>query len=182
MGPIGCGLGQDQMYPFPILRSINRLKPGRMLDIGARNCTDARFFAEVGYTVDAIDPDPAPENLPQSIVYHQTTLEDYTNDKPYDLVLASRVSHMVDYDVRTFIGRLKTLIVEDGLIYVTLFGDEDDWADKPWSNTVTFDEACSTMAAAGLTPIYRSVEWFHGQGYSRIFKFWHIYTFVLKSA
>lgn len=171
----------DQMSPIPILRSIARLNPGDMLDIGARDCMMAGFFAELGYKVDAVDPEPAPDPLPDGVAYHQTTLEDFADDKRYDLVAASFVSQFVRYDVRTLLERLKTLMKPDGLVYVTLIGDEDGWADMPWSKAMSFDEACATITQCGLKPVHRSVEWFDGRLYSGEPKFWHVYKFALGS-
>jgi len=37
------------MSPAAILKSLDRIRPGRMLDIGARDCTMARHFVSLGY-------------------------------------------------------------------------------------------------------------------------------------
>lgn len=168
------------MSPIAILSSIAQLKPGHLLDIGARDCSIAKRFAEIGYAVDAIDPyPPADMALPDGITFRKTALEDFYSVKRYDLVLASLVSHLVAYDLRAFLMRLKYLAKADGLIYVTLLGDRDGWAGNPGAKVTTFEGACAIMADLGLRPLYRSVEWLEGRVYSGDRKFWHLYRFVL---
>ena len=153
-----------------------------MLDIGARDCSLAKRFAEIGYTVDAIDPNPpALTALPNGINFRKTALEDFNSVRHYDLVLASLVSHLVGYDLRAFLMRLKLLAKADGLVYVTLLGDKDGWAGNPRAKVTTFEEACTIMGDLGLRPLYRSVEWLEGRVYSGDKKFWHLYRFVLSA-
>ena len=170
------------MSPFLILRSIARLEPGLMLDIGARDCAMAKYFADVGYMVDAIDPrPPADAALADGITFHQTTLEEFEANRHYDLVVASLISHLVSYDLPTFLTRLKSLAKQDGLVYVTLLGDEDDWAANPRAKAVDFKEVDAMIADLEWTPLYRSVEWFEGRVYSGERKSWHLHRFVLSS-
>ena len=169
------------MSPILALRSIARLEPGLMLDIGARDGAMARYFAEIGYTVEAIEPNPLEEaDLPEAISFQQTTLEEFRADKRYDLVVASLISHLVRYDIPTFLARLKSLAKEDGLVYVTLLGDQDAWAPNPFAKAMTFEEACALMAGLGLTPLYRSIEWLEGRVYSGEPKSWHLYQFIVS--
>ncbi|MGI9387255.1 MAG: class I SAM-dependent methyltransferase [Methyloligellaceae bacterium] len=169
------------MSPIPILKSISRLNPGTMLDIGARDFAIARRFAEIGYSVHAIDPDPPADCVPENgITFTQTTLEDFETDQKFDLVVASLVSHLVSYEVPDYLARLKSLTNPDGLIYVTLLGDEDDWARRKNAKAMRFEAACSLVEQQGLTPLYRSSEWLQGSLYSGEPKFWHLFRFVLR--
>ncbi len=171
------------MSPIFALHAIARLKPGVALDIGARDCRIANRLADLGYSVDAIDPNPQPgTKLAESITFHRTTLEDFAADQLYDLVVASMVSQFVDLDLSAYLARLRSLVRADGLIYVTLIGDEDDWAGKPSAKAVTYNEACALVSEAGLTPLYRSDERFEGRVYSGEAKSWHLYRFVLEMA
>lgn len=171
------------MSPISILKSTSWLKPGRMLDVGARDCTMAGLFADIGYEVDAIDPSPLPEGrVPEGVKFRQTTLEEFAGSEPYDLVVASMVSHLVSYDIPDFLARLRSLMAEDGLIYVTLLGEDDAWAGNPNAKVLTSKEACDVVAQAGLKPTFRSIEWFEGSVYSGDRKYWHLYRFLLGAA
>jgi len=168
------------MSPLMISCAQSRLKPGRLLDVGARDCLLSRPFAELGYQVDAIDPfyTPDPDGL-AGITYHRTSLEAFEPVAHYDLVLASFVSHLVSYDPPGFLQRLKALTKSDGLIYATLLGDEDEWASLPTSKAVSFDQADAIVRNAALRPLYRCAEWYDGPTYAGEPKFWHVLRFML---
>lgn len=169
------------MSPIFALYSIDRLKPGHVLDIGARDCRIARRLSDEGCTVDAIDPLPRPDvDLGSAITYHQTTLEDFEADRLYDLVVASMVSQLVNYETPDYLCRLKAFARADGLVYVTLIGNEDGWADNPRAKAISFDEACGMIADVGLRPVFRAEERFDGRVYSGEAKFWHLLRFVLE--
>lgn len=171
------------MSPIFALHAIARLKPGAALDIGARDCRIANRLVELGYSVDAIEPNPQPgTELAEGITFHRTKLEDFEADQLYDLVVASMVSQLVDLDLGSYLARLRSLVRADGLIYVTLIGDEDEWAGIPSAKAVSYDDACALIAEEGLTPLYRSNERFEGRVYSGETKSWHLYRFVLEMA
>lgn len=171
------------MSPIMILKSVSKLQPGRMLDVGARDCKLAGMFAKLGYSVDAIDPSPLPEGgTPDGVSFTRTAFEEFTSETRYNLVVASMVSHLVDYDIPTFLKRLRSLTAEDGLIYVTLLGENDDWAANPRAKAVTSKKACALVADAGLKPLFRSIEWFEGSVYSGERKYGHLYRFLLGAA
>jgi hypothetical protein len=88
------------------------------------------------------------------------------------------VSRRVAYDAPALLERLKSLIKPNGLIYLTLLGDEGEWAAGPGAKAMTFDHAMALFAQANLRPLYRSAEWFDGYVYSGAGKFWHQYKFV----
>jgi hypothetical protein len=163
-----------------LLQTLNRFEPGHVLDIGARDCGMSGRLVPLGYTVDALDPTPPPDYEPiEGITYHETTLEQFAAPRSYDLVIASLVSHLVRYDAPTFLHRLKSLTDKSGLIYVTLLGDQDAWADNPWANALPLEEARTIIGEAGLEPVYQSVEWYEGLLYSGEMKYWHLYRFLL---
>ncbi|MCP5081490.1 MAG: methyltransferase domain-containing protein [Alphaproteobacteria bacterium] len=169
------------MSPFLTLKTINRIEPGTMLDVGTRDSWIAAQFAKAGYGVDAIDPckPPAGTDLDR-INFQQTTLETFTPSKSYDLVVASMVSQFVSYSIPEFVGRLKSLTKPDGLIYVTLLGEEDEWAANPKNKALTFQEAEAIISKHELMPLIRSIDWIQGFLYSGEPKFWHRFTFVLS--
>ena len=168
------------MSPFLTLKMINRIEPGTMLDVGTRDGWIASHFAEAGYSVEAIDPcKPEKMELLDGISFQQTSLEDFETSKQYDLVMASLVSQFVSYSIPEFISRLKALTKPDGLIYVTLLGDEDEWAVNPKAKTLSFQKAEAIIAEQDLKPIAKSIDWMEGFLYSGEPKFWHRFTFIL---
>ena len=169
------------MSPFFALKSINRITPGNMLDVGTRDGRIAAQFVEAGYSVDAIDPSEPPNGADlEGINFQQSTLENFSSSKTYDLVVASMVSQFVSYSIPDFIGRLKDLTAPEGLIYVTLLGDEDEWAGNPKAKAVTFGAAEEIIADHELVAITKSIDWIQGFLYSGEPKFWHRFTFVLS--
>lgn len=174
------------MSPYLALLRLNRLNAGTMLDIGARDCRISRQFAGLGYTVDALEPFPLPDALDEKtrgdgVTLHRTRFEDFRLAEPYDLVVASLVSQHIRCDLPQFLARLKFCTRPGGLIYLTLFGDADDWADKPMVKAVSADRAEQVIADAGLRPIYRTVEEYDGPDYSGAVKHWHVFAFVLDT-
>lgn len=172
------------MTPMLALQRLKRIDPGTMLDIGARDCTIARMFADRGYAVEAIDPDPlrcAAEKASAEppIRLRTTSLEDFRTDTRYDLVVASLVSQFVRYDIATFLGVLRSLAADDGLIYVTLVGDGDGWASIPRVKAVSETEALARIEEAGLRPLHRGTERYEGPDFDGKVKDWHILSFVL---
>ena len=168
------------MTPFQIISGINKLIPGTVLDIGTRDCSYATKFADAGYKVDAIDPHILSEDTNYcGISFQQTTLEKFQTEKKYDLVIASLVSHLVSYSIPTFISRLASLTASDGLIYVTLIGDKDDWAKFPRAKAMPIEEVQQIISDNALAPIYKKVYQEDGFLYSGESKYWHLFTFVL---
>jgi 2-polyprenyl-3-methyl-5-hydroxy-6-metoxy-1,4-benzoquinol methylase len=168
------------MFLDLLLQRLNRVAPGHVLDIGARDCAISRRLVPLGYTVDALDPAPPLDFAPiDGITYHETKLEQFVAPQSYDLVIASLVSHLVHYDARTFLDRLKSFTGKSGLIYVTLLGDQDAWAGNPRANALPLEAARKIIAEAGLQPVYQSVEWYESLLYSGEMKYWHLYRFLL---
>lgn len=169
------------MNPISILHSLSRISPGTLLDIGCRDLTIAERFFDLGYSIHAIDPVP-PKNFKskERFFVETTKLEDFKSQNRFDLVIASLVSHLVTYDLYAYLSRLKVLTKHDGLFYVTLIGDDDEWASLPNAKAINFMDACGLIKDLELSPIYKSTEWFEGCLYSGEPKFWHLHKFVLQ--
>jgi 2-polyprenyl-3-methyl-5-hydroxy-6-metoxy-1,4-benzoquinol methylase len=168
------------MTPLVALRSVNRISPGTMLDIGARDLIVSKTFLELGYEVDAIDPVMPKSQVPHGIAFLQTTFEEFETDKSYDLVIASLVSQFVKYDLRELLEKLKSLTHQDGSIYVTLIGEQDGWNEKPAAKAITVQDADLLIEDLDLKTIYKATELFDGLLYSGEPKRWHLHSFVLE--
>ncbi|WP_321337005.1 methyltransferase domain-containing protein [uncultured Cohaesibacter sp.] len=169
------------MSCFDILAKIGAIKPGKALDIGARNGELSCLLSRHGYDVDAIDPVVFAElSAEKEINFVQTRLEDFVTTERYDLIVASLVSHHLTYSLEDFFIRLESLLADGGLVYLTLLGDDDDWAAKPIAKCVSFDEAITIFESVGFHALYKGTEWFEGRVYSGEGKFWNLFHFVLK--
>lgn len=172
------------MCPYSAIATLARKMPKTVLEVGARTGRVAEDFARAGCVVTAIDPDPRivpGRGFPERIAVVKTTLEAFDPTAPFDLVVSSAVSHLVEYSTKEYLLRLKTLIVPDGLIYVSLLGDEDEWSHKPRAKTLSFDQALQIIDGIGLTVLYKSITWNHGTTYDGTPKYWHYYRFVLTA-
>ena len=168
------------MSPLLTLRMANRLKPGQMLDVGCRDFIVSSQFADIGYSVHGIDPAPLPDTPPpKGVTFQQTTLEAFTSDSKYDLVVASLVSQFVSLTLSEFLARLSDLCQEDGLIYITFIGDQDAWASNPKVKAISFANANQLIASSNLTPLFTSINWFEGSTYDGSSKYWHVYQYLL---
>lgn len=168
------------MSPFLIINALKRENPKTVLDVGTRTGWVAEDFANDGAVVTAIDPELMPETADiKAVEFLEATLETFEPPYPYDLVIANLISHLVPFSTLDYLLKLKSLIAPEGLIYVTLLGDKDDWSDKPKARVTDFDAALRLIDEAGLEPVYRSVSWHDGKTYDEAAKFWHLYTFVL---
>ena len=167
------------MTPLLTMKRIGRLEPGRMLDIGSRDFFVARQFIDAGYEVHAIDPAPLERAIiPEQVAFQKTRLEDFDTALKFDLVVASMVSMFVSYELDEFLKRLADLATPAGYNYVTLLGDEDDWAGNSKCKAISFREALALIDACGLRPMYQATEYFDGSTYDGTPKAWHIHTFV----
>jgi hypothetical protein len=98
----------------------------------------------------------------------------------FELVVASFVSHLVSYETSEFLERLKSLTEEKGVIFVTLLGDQDGWANQHWARAVDLNTARNLVASAGLKVLFVSTERYAGYLYDGTPKFWHVFKFVLS--
>ncbi len=164
------------------IKYLTNKVPRRVLDIGARNCHIARQFKEAGADyVMAIDSHQPPDDINlQDIDFQQTKFEDLQTKKCFDLVIARLVSHGVSYQPPEFIDELLNITKHDGLIYVTFFGNEDEWAPKPIIKAITLTNAQSIISDKKLHILHQSEIKWHGPTYEGAMKNWHILAFLLS--
>ncbi|MCB1509922.1 MAG: methyltransferase domain-containing protein [Hyphomicrobiaceae bacterium] len=170
------------MHPIAVLRQVGRLKPGRALDIGARDFAITRSLAQVGYDVHAIDPaPPATAVLPDGVRFERSRLEDFAPPHGYDFVVASLVSHLVRYDTPALLARLSDLATSGGLVYATVIGDRDGWAGEAWAKATGRDRLLDCLAVRGAQLHYHAEECFDGHLYDGTPKHWHLHTLVFSA-
>ncbi|MCT6699892.1 class I SAM-dependent methyltransferase [Rheinheimera sp. 4Y26] len=135
------------------LKLLSDLAPGNALDIGAGSGRDARYLAEVGFTVTAVEPADALReqaiNLCNQLPEHQNIkwLADELPNLPrlkdqqgrFEIVLLSAVwMHLTLTERYQALPVLNRLLASDGLLVITL--RHGTFTDGRLSYTVSSDE------------------------------------------
>lgn len=113
------------------LMLLNNTKPGKALDVGAGSGRDARFLADWGFVVTAVEPADALREQAQKLSEHLPIqwLSDLLPDLPkvqvlqqqFDLVLLSAVwMHLSPAERSQALPVLHSLLVPGGLLVLTL--------------------------------------------------------------
>ena len=92
--------------------------PCRVLEIGCGAGELAHAIAERGYSITAIDPE-----APAGTIFRRTSLEDFDEPEPFDVVVASRSLHHV-HDLDAGLKKIHTLLSESGLLILNEFAWE----------------------------------------------------------
>jgi len=92
--------------------------PCRVLEIGCGAGELAHAIAQRGYSIMAIDPE-----APVGPIFRRTSLEDFEEPEPFDVVVASRSLHHV-HDLDAGLRKIHTLLCEGGLLILNEFAWE----------------------------------------------------------
>ena len=92
--------------------------PARVLEVGCGRGDLARALAERGFEVTAIDP-----NAPDGAIFRQVRLEDFSDERGFDAVVASFSLHHID-DLSGALDRIASLLPPAGPLVV------DEWAPE----------------------------------------------------
>ncbi|MDQ5815406.1 MAG: class I SAM-dependent methyltransferase [Actinomycetota bacterium] len=92
--------------------------PCRVLEIGCGAGELAHAIAQRGYSIMAIDPE-----APAGTIFRRTSLEDFEEPEPFDVVVASRSLHHV-HDLDAGLRKIHTLLWEGGLLILNEFAWE----------------------------------------------------------
>lgn len=124
--------------PRPLaLRAVEcAFQPGKALDLGCGDGTETTFLLDQGWSVVAVDLEPAAVEMTRQRTQGHRLLEvqtaDLTNYEPpaADLILASATLPFVPpASFHAVWTRLCRALNIDGLLAVHLFGDRDSWAE-----------------------------------------------------
>jgi 2-polyprenyl-3-methyl-5-hydroxy-6-metoxy-1,4-benzoquinol methylase len=89
--------------------------PSRVLEVGCGKGELARAMADAGYTVVAVDPD-----APQGALFRRTTIEQFDDADPFDVVVASLSLHHVD-DLAAALDKIAALLRRSGVLILDEF-------------------------------------------------------------
>jgi SAM-dependent methyltransferase len=99
----------------------------RLLEVGCGTGELARTLDRPGYSVTAIDPD-----APIGDIFRKTSLEEFQEQQPFDVVIASRSLHHIA-DLVQAVSKLRSLLESDGLLILDEFAwDQMDERTARW--------------------------------------------------
>ena len=162
-----------------LLKRLDLLKGDTALDVGARDCRIANELANIGYRVDAVDIKERPETcLTDGVNYIQSKFEDFQSNQKYNLIVASNIIPFLTTSIQESLLSLSNLLASNGILYFTVFGREDGWADEPDVKTIDIAGVHKIALEIGKI-VYESEERYKGKTYSGKNKNWHIITMVV---
>jgi SAM-dependent methyltransferase len=86
--------------------------PSRVLEVGCGRGALAQAVFQLGYQVDAIDPD-----APAGAIFHAVTLEEFSDPGPFDAVLANLALHHI-HDLGRALAKIRRLLRPGGRLIV----------------------------------------------------------------
>jgi SAM-dependent methyltransferase len=101
--------------------------PARVLEVGCGGGELARALALAGHSVTAIDP-----RAPEGPIFRRVRLEEFSEDGPYDFVVASLSLHHIE-DLQRALVKIANLLGASGALVVVEFAwDRFDQATATW--------------------------------------------------
>ena len=168
------------MKPIILLKKLDLLSGGIALDVGAKDCADSVDLVSEGFVVDSVDINEKSSFCDaKDVTYIQSRFEDFTTDKKYNLILSRHVLPFLDLDIKDSLNKISDLMLQDAVLYFTVFGSADDWSSNPDIKICSKDDALDIASKIG-TVLYQSEEKFIGKTYKGDTKNWHITTIVLR--
>jgi hypothetical protein len=169
------------MYPYLTLSSINKLQGTKVLDIGSRDCKTIIPFLKNNFSVDALDKDDYKkecEGIGASFI--QANILDFKTDTKYDIVIARHIVPFLNQSIQDSIKTLFSFKNSTGVVFVTLFGEDDEWNSNDRVTIISSKEALAVCNDLKVKVLYQSEEKYNGKLYSGEGKFWHVITLVLS--
>lgn len=169
------------MYPYYILNSIHKLKGTTVLDVGSRDCKTITPFIKAGFSVDAIDTDDYKKECEDcGASFIQEDILTFKTDKKYDIVVARHTVPFLKQSIQDSLTMLMSFKKDGGVVFVTLFGEDDEWNSNDRVTTTTSKEVLSMCKESGFELLYQSEEKYTGKLYSGEEKFWHVFSLALS--
>ncbi len=158
-----------------LLKQTNTLKGESMLDVGTRDFRYAKEFLELGFSyVEALDPLlPEDQKIPEKIIFHQTTLENFIPKKKFDIVVCRHVLSFTDNPYKA----IEKLLLIGKTVIFTIFGPNDPWAGKV--KTITHEDLMIFLEDFNIR--YHSEAHYFAKTYAGDEKLWHVHTVIVKN-
>lgn len=152
---------------------------GFALDLGCGNGRDSKYLTDKGYKVTSVDIKS--QNGFSHVV---GDIADFEIEKgKYSLIVANNVLPFVGnyLQILTILRGAIDGLTPEGVLYFSLFGDEDEWNGKP--NIAFFSESRiktlkASLAFRGIHIFSESIEKGFGKTMKGDLKYWHIYRFI----
>lgn len=151
------------------------------IDIGAGDCFISNFLYKNGIgCVYAIDSSLG--TCADGVHSVKSKFEEFEpTDKRFDLVILRNVLPFVHMDqLGNFFQKAVNLMSEQGFLYVTFFGLEDEWAGNKNMAFMTEVDILKLIERSGLDIYYQTEEKGIGSTMSGNKKYWHIYRYILR--
>jgi SAM-dependent methyltransferase len=163
------------------------VRSGRALDIGAGGLGESRILLDLGFDVDAVDPDPVSNELAKTVTHGRSRFAMCDNAIehhriPSDSYALTVALHVLPFVPAEAIDRVATDIVAGlrpgGVLCCTHFGVRDSWAMSDMPVTGVTERRAAELFA-GLQPVYFGVSEHDGVDLEGTPKRWHVLRQVL---
>jgi len=154
------------------------------LDIGAGSLRNTKFLLEKGFRVTAIDTDPALAKYAKEVEGDLLTtsvcdVANFNFSSTYDIILAvNTLSFLAPPDFYTVLEKIKNNLSDEGVLCVTLFGNEDEWSGNEEMTFLSRSEA--EECVRDLHTLVFIEEKSEGATIEGEAKFWHIFRIIAQ--
>lgn len=160
---------------------------GVALDIGCGPGVDAKYLAEQGFTVEAIDS--SEDSVKQTrelcknlnVTVFQESINDFAIEaEKYSLIFSwNALPYLQKTEAENVLRKSYAGLTKNGALIFTVFGSEDDWVkNKEAESFFTLEEVKNIFAGA---EIVKAEEIKEGKTMpDGKTKFWHLLKFVIK--
>jgi SAM-dependent methyltransferase len=143
-----------------LVEAVSGLSPGRALDLGCGEGGDAKWLAQQGWQVVAVDiSDTAllraaadAGELAAHIDFQQHDLTQTFPDGGFDLVSAQFLHSPVPWDRERLLRRAAAAVAPSGTLFVVDHGEAPPWADELAKHTHTFPSPREVLDGLKLDP------------------------------
>ncbi len=159
-----------------IYKKINASFPDEeirsVLEIGPKDGHFSNLLVENGLNVTAIDIERSPL-IDSRVDFEQMRFEDYHSDKIFDLVHARNVIPFLDNKVK----QIEKMFKMGKYVYFTFFGPNDPWVEQ--GRTMEKEDISHLLKDVEI--LYFREEEYKGKTMLGVEKFWHVYTYLVRT-
>jgi|SRR3989344_1544168 len=161
-------------------------KKGNALDLGCGAGADSLALAQMGYEVDSVDShneriQALKEKIGElNIRAVQVDIRDFNIDREkYSVIICSNVLSFLKNkeEIFTTIRKMSDGLVPQGVMYFTVFGPHDEWADNKEMMFIEYEDVLKFLNDLPLKIYHRSTEEGYGKKMDGTIKYWHIHRF-----
>ena len=172
--------------PRPLaMRAISECEgKSRALDLGAAPFVESKALRDAGFKVVAVDNNPnAVDYIPDGIEFVKKNMKDVSfPEGSFDLINAQYSLPFLEdsNEVSSMIKKIIKMLAPQGVFVGTLFGLNDDWANK--DDVVCLSKSDIDLLLPKSQRVLFREEEFDGKTALRSNKHWHVYSFIIKKS